>query len=69
MELITAKRLKLTPDEYKMVEGTAQLLSQICNELMGDILPLLEGEETTSAELGEMIVVLHGLADSSITTI
>ena len=69
MELITTKRLKLTPDEYRMVESTAGLLSQICNELKGDILPLMEGEETTSAELEDMIIVLHGLADSSISTL
>lgn len=66
MELIITKRLRLTADEYKMIDGTAALLSQICNELKGDILPLVEGEETTSAELEDMIITLHGLADSSI---
>ena len=66
MELITTKRLKLTADEYKMVEGTAAILSQICNELRGDILPLMDGEETTSAELEDMIITLHGLIASSI---
>lgn len=66
MELITTKRLKLTPDEYNMIEGTATLLRQICIELRGDILPLMDGEETTSSELEDMINTLDGLIVSSI---